>query len=590
MVKTLARSVRQYKARSILTPIIMVGEAAMEILIPYVMTLLLAVIETAEKNGVALTNENLLQIALYGGLMFVMACFSLFCGVLGGKTGAEASAGFAANLREDMYNKIQTYSFENIDRFSSSSLITRLTTDVTSVQTAYQLVIRTLVRAPMLFLFAAIASFLIAPNIAWIFIVAACLLGVVVVFLMRLVQPSFRQMFRKYDKLNSVAQENLTAIRVVKSFVLEEEEIKKYGAATQDAYDYSVHAEKIMAVLTPCVQLVLYTTMIILLAVGGANIVHGSLSVPTLTGLLSYCTQILSGVMMVAMVLSTVAMSKPAMERIAEVLEEESTIENPSSPVYEVKDGSIEFENVGFSYGGKGGNEVLHRIDIKIDSGETIGVIGGTGSAKSTLVSLIPRLYDATEGSVKVGGKDVREYDLETLRNSVAMVLQNNVLFSGSIAENLRWGKEDATQEELEFAAKQACADEFIEHLPGKYEYDLGQGGVNVSGGQKQRLCIARALLKSPKVLIMDDSTSAVDTRTDATIRESLRRYAPDVTKLIIAQRIASVQDADRILVLDAGRVSAFGTHDELLQTSEIYRSVYQSQVKGGDEDGADAE
>lgn len=590
MVKTLAKSVRQYKTRSILTPIIMVGEAAMEILIPYVMTLLLGVIDTADKSGASLTSEGLVLIALYGGLMFVMACFSLFCGVIGGKTGAEASAGFAANLREDMYNKIQTYSFENIDRFSSSSLITRLTTDVTSVQNAYQLVIRTLVRAPMLFIFAAIASFLIAPQIAWIFIVAAIVLGLIVVLLMKQVQPNFRQMFKKYDKLNSVAQENLTAIRVVKSFVLEEEEIKKYQQATQEVYDYSVRAEKIMAVLTPCVQLVLYATMIILLAVGGVNIVHGSLSVPTLTGLISYCTQILSGVMMVAMVLSFVAMAKPAMDRIAEVLEEESTIANPDSPITEVRDGSIDFENVAFSYGGRGGAEVLHTISLHIDSGETIGVIGGTGSAKSTFVSLIPRLYDVTEGCVSVGGRDVREYDLDVLRSSVAMVLQNNVLFSGSIAENLRWGKEDATQEELEFAAKQACADDFIEHLPGKYEYDLGQGGVNVSGGQKQRLCIARALLKNPKVLILDDSTSAVDTKTDASIRGALRKYAPDVTKLIIAQRIASVQDADRIIVMDAGRVTAFGTHEELMKTSEIYRGVYQSQIKGGDDDGTDAE
>lgn len=588
MVKTLAKSVRQYKTRSILTPIIMVGEAAMEILIPYVMTLLIRVIETAEDTGLAASDFK--QIALYGGLMFVMACFSLFCGVLGGKTGAEASAGFAANLREDMYNKIQTYSFANIDKFSSSSLITRLTTDVTNVQTAFQLVIRTLVRAPMLFIFAAIASFLIAPDIAWIFIVAALILGVFVVFIMYLAQPNFRQMFKKYDKLNSVAQENLTAIRVVKSFVLEEEEIKKYEKATQDAYDYSVRAEKIMVVLTPCVQLVLYATMIILLAVGGVKIIGGTLEVSTLTGLISYCTQILSGVMMVAMVLSFVAIAKPAMDRIAEVLEEGSTIQNPASPVKTVQDGSIDFENVKFSYGGKDGNEVLHSIDIHIRSGETIGIVGGTGSAKSTFVSLIPRLYDVTGGCVKVGGKDVREYDLEVLRNSVAMVLQNNVLFSGSIAENLRWGKEDATQEELEFAAKQACADEFIQHLPGKYEYDLGQGGVNVSGGQKQRLCIARALLKNPKVLILDDSTSAVDTKTDAGIRSALREHAPTVTKLIIAQRIASVQDADRILVLDAGCVSAFGTHEELLKTSDIYRGVYESQIKGGDDDGADAE
>ncbi len=583
MIKKLLKSVRQYKTKTLLTPLVMIGEAALEILIPFVMTLLIGVIESADVIGKA----EIGKIAMYGGIMLAMALVSLTCGALGGKFASEASAGFAANLREDMYGKIQTYSFANIDKFSSSSLITRLTMDVSNVQMAFQMSIRMLVRAPILFLFASIMSFVIEPTIAWIFIVAAAILGGVVFFIMGKVQPNFRMMFKKYDKLNAVAQENLTGIRVVKAYVLEGQEIDKYQKAAKDVYDYSVRAEKIMVTMNPIVQTIMYATMILLLAVGGVRVVGGSLEIADLTGLLSYSTQILSGIMTVAMALTFIAMSRPAMERITEVLSEESTILPSEHPVYEVKDGSITFENVSFSYA-EGKTDVLRGIDLSIRSGETIGIIGGTGSAKSTLVSLIPRLYDARVGKVTVGGLDVKEYDLDTLRNAVAMVLQKNVLFSGSIAENLRWGKEDATQEEIEFAAKQACADEFIEQLPGKYEYDLGQGGVNVSGGQKQRLCIARALLKKPKVLILDDSTSAVDTKTDASIRAALKQHAPEVTKLIIAQRIASVQDSDRILVMDGGEVSAFGTHEELMQSSEIYRGVYESQNRGGQEDGAD--
>ena len=570
------KSVRQYKSRAILTPVVMVVEAAMEILIPFVMTLLVGVIEDAQEAGRNLIQEDFVKIAIYGGIMFVLGIVSLASGVFGGKLASEASAGFAANLRQDAYDKIQTFSFANIDRFSTSSLVTRLTTDITSVQMSFQMSIRMLVRAPVMFIFASIMAFIIEPGIAWIFLVAAAILFVLVLLIMNAAQPNFRQMFKKYDRLNAVAQENLTGIRVVKSYVLEGPEIDKYQKATQEVYDYSVRAEKLTAAMSPVVQVIMYVTMIILLAVGGASIVGGDLKIADLTGLLSYATQILSGVMMVAMVLTFIAMSRPAMERISEILS--------------VKDGAIEFDHVSFAYrkGGEG-EDVIKDVSLKIASGETIGIIGQTGSAKTTLVSLIPRLYDATEGSVKVGGRDVKEYDLTVLRDSVAMVLQKNVLFSGSVAENLRWGKEDATQEELEFACKQACADEFIEQLPGKYEYDLGQGGVNVSGGQKQRLCIARALLKSPKVLILDDSTSAVDTKTDSRIRAALREHAPDVTKIIIAQRINSVQDADRILVLDAGRVSGFGTHEELLKTNEIYRGIYESQVRGGD-DHADAE
>ena len=586
MIKTLTKSIRQYKSRAILTPVIMVGEAAMEILIPFMMTKLIAVIEAASEAGTGLTMNDVYSILMYGGIMLAMAIVSLTCGILGGKLASEASAGFVANLRDDMYDHIQTYSFANIDRFSSASLITRMTTDATNVQNAFQMSIRMLVRAPVLFLFAAVMSFIINPGIAWIFIVAAIVLGLVMFILMRRVQPNFREMFKKYDKLNSVAQENLTAIRVVKSYVLEDEEIDKYQKATQDVFEYSVRAERIMALIMPAVQIVIYATMIILLAVGGVNIVGGGMGVSDLTGLLSYSTQILSGVMMVAMVLTFIAMARPAMDRISEVLEEKSTIVNPEDSVTEVRDGSVDFENVSFAYVKDAEADVLQNVSFHIRSGETIGIIGSTGSSKSTLVSLIPRLYDVKSGCVKVGGRDVREYDVEALRNAVAMVLQKNVLFSGSVAENLRWGNENATQEELEAAAKQACADEFIEQLPGKYEYDLGQGGVNVSGGQKQRLCIARALLKKPKILILDDSTSAVDTKTDAKIRAALREHAPEVTKIIIAQRIASVQDSDRIMILEAGKIAAFGTHDELMKSNELYRDIYESQNKGGDEDG----
>lgn len=587
MFKTLLKSLRQYKPRAILTPVLMMIEASMEILIPFIMTKLIGVIETAGNTASGLTSDDFRMIAIYGAVMLGMACVSLFCGVMGGKLASEASSGFAANLRQDMYEKIQTYSFANIDKFSTSSLITRLTTDISNVQMAFQMMIRMLVRAPILFIFAAIMSFIIAPDIAWVFLVAAFLLACLMLLIMRKVQPNFRQMFKKYDKLNAVAQENLTGIRVVKAYVSEEKEIEKYREATEEVYNYTVRAERIMVAINPVVQIVMYATMILLLTVGGIHVIGGKLGVSDLTGLLSYSTQILSGVMMVAMVLTFIAMSRPAMERIYEVLKEESTVHNPENPVTEIADGSVEFCNVAFSYSDSAQECVLNGINLKIHSGETIGIIGGTGSAKSTLVSLIPRLYDVKEGSVKVGGRDVREYDLETLRNGVSVALQKNVLFSGSIAENLRWGNENATQEQLEFAAKQACADEFIAQLPGGYEYDLGQGGVNVSGGQKQRLCIARALLKNPKVLILDDSTSAVDTKTDANIRAAMKKYAPDVTKIIIAQRIASVQDSDRILVLEGGRISAFGTHEELLKSNEIYRGVYESQNRGGEENGA---
>ena len=594
MIKTLAKSIRQYKGKAIATPIVMIGEAAMEILIPYVMSLLLAVIDpnsganeqTAWLQAMVsgITQNPLGQVAFYGGIMFLMAVLSMLCGVLGGKLASEASAGFVANLRNDMYSAIQRYSFSNIDKFSTSSLITRLTTDATNVQMCFQMMIRMLIRSPMLFLFASVMSFSIAPDIAWLFIGAAVLMALAVVFIISRAQPNFKKMFEKYDKLNSVAQEDLTGIRVVKSYTREEHEIEKYEHATREVYEYSVKAEKWLNTMMPVVQIIVYAVMLCVLGFGGSQIISNTgLTVPNLTALLSYSTQILSGIMMVAMVLNFFAMSMNSAKRIAEILEEVPTISDKEAAVREMKDGSIDFENVSFSYR-EGGKDVLQNIDLHISSGETIGIIGGTGSAKSSLVQLIPRLYDVSAGEVKVGGVNVKDYEVQFLRDNVSMVMQKNVLFSGSIKENLKWGNEFATDEEIEAAAASAQAKEFIDNLPEGYDYDLGQGGVNVSGGQKQRLCIARALLKNPKIIIFDDSTSAVDTRTDALIRGALRTQSPDLTKIIIAQRIASVQDADRIIVMDDGKISGFDTHENLLKTNEIYREVYESQMKGGDD------
>ncbi len=586
MVKTLLKSVREYKKDSIWTPIIMVGEAVMEILIPYFMTFIIAEVTQLAENPTYSVNWSV--IILYSLLMIACALIALGCGALGGRLAAKASAGFAHNLREDMYNNLQTYSFANIDNFSTASLITRITTDVQNVQNAYQMCLRMLVRAPVLFIASIIMTVIIEPKMALIFACAAVILGIVVTFCVVKVVPYFRVMFRKYDDLNRVVQEDLTAMRVVKSYVREKTENEKMQNATEQVYKYSVKAERILTIMTPCVTLAMYISNIIILIVGSnmsvGNLV-GNVDASKLQTMIAYSAQILSGVMMAAMCLNFIALSKGSMDRICEVLNERTTLPKPVDPVNEVKDGSIVFKNVGFAYSQKADLEVLKNIDIEIKSGETVGIIGATGSGKTSLVSLIPRLYDVTEGSVEVGGVDVRRYTLDVLRTKVAMVLQKNVLFSGSVAQNLRWGDENATDEQLVEAAKQACADDFIQALPGGYDYDLGQGGVNVSGGQKQRLCIARALLKHPNVIIFDDSTSAVDTKTDAIIRANLKKYAPETTKIIIAQRIGSVQDADKIIVMDEGRVTAIGKHDELLKTSEIYREVYESQMKGSDDD-----
>jgi ATP-binding cassette subfamily B protein len=559
----------------------MVVEAAMEILIPFVMSLLLGELENPTGADGTVDMKIIL---MYSGLMLLMAIVSMLAGVIGGALGAKASAGFAANVRSDMYKNIQNFAFANIDKFSTSSLITRLTTDVTNVQNAYQMMTRMFVRAPIMFIFAAIMSFVVNASIAWVFILAALVMAAMVLVIMLNAMPNFQKMFKKYDGLNAVAQENLTGIRVVKSYVREDHEIEKYQKATQEVYDFSIKAEKWITLLNPVVQGIMYITMVLLFVIGGNQYIAGTgFEISDLTALLMYAMQILSGIMMFAMVLNFFAIAKPSADRIAEVIDEKSELSSPENAIETVADGSIDFENVTFSYTEQG-EDILQNIDLHIASGETIGVIGGTGSAKSTLVSLIPRLYDVKQGCVKVGGEDVRKYDLEALRDNVAMVLQKNVLFSGSITENMRWGKEDATMPEIQAACAQAQATEFIDRLPGGYDYDLGQGGVNVSGGQKQRLCIARALLKNPKVIIFDDSTSAVDTKTDSLIRASLAEAAPDCTKIIIAQRISSVQEADRIIVMNDGKIAGIGTHEQLLKENEIYQDVYYSQVKGGEE------
>ncbi len=587
MIKMLFKRVREYKTASILCPIVMVGEAVMEIIIPFLMTFIVGELEDLAKGKIDTVNGG--KIALFASLMIVCAFAALFFGVVGARLAAKASCGFAHNLREDMYNNIQSFSFANIDNYSTSSLITRITTDVSNVQNAYQMAIRMLVRAPVLFISAIIMTVVIEPFMALVFGCAAILLGAVISICMIKVVPHFRNMFKKYDDLNSVVQEDLTAIRVVKSYVREDREIAKMERASGDVYKFSVKAERILTIMMPFVTLTMFIVNIFILTLGSnmtVGNISGKVSPSELQTLIQYSAQILSGVMMVAMCLNFISLSKGSADRICEVLNERTTLPKSQAPVFTVADGSVDFENVNFSYMQKADEKVLENINIHIRSGETVGIIGATGSGKTSLVSLIPRLYDVSAGSVKVGGVDVRDYDMDTLRNNVAMVLQKNVLFSGSVAENLRWGNENATEEELRLAARQACAEEFIDALPNGFDYDLGQGGVNVSGGQKQRLCIARAMLKKPKVIVFDDSTSAVDTKTDASIRAALRKYAPETTKIIIAQRIASVQDSDKIIVLDDGKISGIGTHGDLLKNNAIYRDVYDSQMKSAEETG----
>ena len=587
MIKMLFKRVREYKTASILCPIVMVGEAVMEIIIPFLMTFIVGELEDLAKGKIDTVNGG--KIALFASLMIVCAFAALFFGVGGARLAAKASCGFAHNLREDMYNNIQSFSFANIDNYSTSSLITRITTDVSNVQNAYQMAIRMLVRAPVLFISAIIMTVVIEPFMALIFGCAAIFLGTVISICMIKVVPHFRNMFKKYDDLNSVVQEDLTAIRVVKSYVREDREIAKMERASGDVYKFSVKAERILTIMMPFVTLTMFIVNIFILTLGSnmtVGNISGKVSPSELQTLIQYSAQILSGVMMVAMCLNFISLSKGSADRICEVLNERTTLPKSQAPVFTVADGSVDFENVNFSYMQKADEKVLENINIHIRSGETVGIIGATGSGKTSLVSLIPRLYDVSAGSVKVGGVDVRDYDMDTLRNNVAMVLQKNVLFSGSVAENLRWGNENATEEELRLAARQACAEEFIDALPNGFDYDLGQGGVNVSGGQKQRLCIARAMLKKPKVIVFDDSTSAVDTKTDASIRAALRKYAPETTKIIIAQRIASVQDSDKIIVLDDGKISGIGTPGDLLKNNAIYRDVYDSQMKSAKETG----
>ncbi|GAA0076783.1 ABC transporter ATP-binding protein [Clostridium sp. CTA-5] len=574
MIKKIAKYVAEFKRDSIITPVYIVLEVIMETIIPLLMALII-------DNGVG--KGDMKYVCIIGTVMIVTAFLSLTFGVLGGKYAAKASSGFARNLRRGMYYNIQNYSFSNIDKYSTAGLVTRLTTDVTNVQNAFQMIIRIFVRAPLMLIFAMAMSFYINAKLSLIFLGAIVFLGILLYFIMTKAHPYFLEVFKRYDDLNASVQENLTGIRAVKAYVREEHEISKFYKASETIYKYFIRAEKLIILNAPAMQFTIYSCVLLLSWLGAKAIVSNSMTTGELMSLFAYTTNILISLMIISMVFVMVIMSKSSAERIIEVLDEKSDLTNVENPVYEVKDGSIIFENVDFSYSKNMDNLTLENINLKINSGETIGIIGGTGSAKSTLVQLIPRLYDVTQGSVQVGGVDVKKYDIETLRNEVSMVLQKNVLFSGTIKGNLRWGNKNATDEDLIKACKQAQADEFIESFPDKYDTFIEQGGTNVSGGQKQRLCIARALLKKPKILILDDSTSAVDTKTDALIRRAFKETIPDTTKIIIAQRISSVQDADKIIVLNDGKIDGFGTHEELLNSNDIYIEVYESQVKGAD-------
>ena len=577
MFKSLYKETEGFRLVSILTPLCMIGEVVMEMIIPKLMSSII-------DDGV--TAGNLSHIYRIGGWMIVAAAFGLLFGVLGGVFGARASTGYARNLRRSMYRNIQTFSFANIDKYSTAGLVTRMTTDVTNIQNAYQMILRMAIRAPSSMVIAMIMAFTINAKLASIYLVAVIILGGCLVLIMSRASNYFSAAFKKYDDLNESVQENVSAIRVVKAYVREDYESEKFKKASGNVQNLLLRAEKVLSFNSPLMMATVYTCILLISWLGARMIVlSGATSFTTgeLMSMLTYCTNILTSLMMLSMIFVMITMAAESGKRIAEILTEKSTLTNPENPVYEVADGSVSFENVSFKYSLKAERRALADINLKIKSGETIGIIGGTGSSKSTLIQLISRLYDATEGTVKVGGIDVRSYDLETLRNQVAVVLQKNILFSGMIKENLRWGNKNASDEELKEACRLACADEFISQFPDGYDTYIEQGGANVSGGQKQRLCIARALLKKPKILILDDSTSAVDTKTDSGIRKAMREYIPETTKIIIAQRTASVEDADRIIVMDGGKISAVGTHKELLESNAIYREIYTSQNKAGD-------
>ena len=573
LIRTIAKEIREYKWASIATPLFMLLEVLMETLIPYLMA---SIIDKGVNAG------DIGHIYRIGGLMIVAAAIGLLAGMAGGRFGAKASAGLAKNLRESMFGHIQTFSFANIDKFSTAGLVTRLTTDISNIQNAYQMVLRMMMRAPSSMICALIMAFAINRRLASIYLIAVVFLGIILFFIIRHATRYFQMAFPKYDELNASVQENVSAIRVVKAYVREEHETSRFQKASENIYRIFVKAEHNVIVNAPLMQFTVYTCIILISWTGAKMIVSNELTTGELMSLLTYCMNILMSLMMLSMVFVMISMSTASMERVCEVLNETSDLANPVNPVHEVADGSISFSHVNFSYKKDSAEPVLKDISLDIRSGETVGIIGATGSAKSSLVSLISRLYDVTAGEVRVGGRNVKDYDMASLRNQVSVVLQNNVLFSGSIYDNLRWGDPNASDEECQRACRLACADDFIRSFPDGYNTHIEQGGNNVSGGQKQRLCIARALLKKPKILILDDSTSAVDTATDANIRRAFRNEIPNTTKLIIAQRISSVQDADRILVLDEGRINGFGTHEELLASNEIYREVYESQTKGG--------
>ena len=580
MLKTLLSQVKEYKTASLLAPLFTALEVVMELFIPFITA---AIIDQGIEAG------DLGQVYRYGALMIVMAFLSLCFGTLAGRFSAKASAGFACNLRDALYAKVQTFSFSNIDKYSTAGLVTRMTTDVTNMQNAYQMILRIAVRAPLMLVCSMCMCFFISVQLSEVFLVALVVLGVSLIFIMTRTIPVFQKVFRKYDDLNASVQENVSAIRVVKAFVREAYEDEKFKKAADGLYRLFVKAESTLALNSPIMMLVVYGSILALSWFGAHYIVAGELTTGNLTSLFSYVMGVLMSLMMLSMIFVMVTMSIASAERICEVLKETPALTDPERPLMTVSDGRVDFDHVSFSYQHGSGEVVLRDLDLHIASGETIGVVGGTGSGKSSLVNLISRLYDVDQGSVRVGGVDVRDYDLEALRNQVAVVLQKNVLFSGTILDNLRWGKEDATEEECREAARLACADEFIDRFPDGYNTWIEQGGSNVSGGQKQRLCIARALLKKPKILILDDSTSAVDTRTDALIRQGFRKFIPETTKIIIAQRVASVQDADRIILLNNGAIEALGSHKELMETSATYREIYTSQNRVSN-DGKEAE